>query len=115
MDRVKQIVLKHQDKFKFLLYAGIAIASLNTLARPDFNIVLYLYVYYVWQNMGDSKETQTNEKTNSFFVFIFSLLIDLTWVLYWGSRWGEKNDNEAFVHSFVLFFSWIGILLKVKD
>jgi hypothetical protein len=115
MDRIKQLVIKHQDKFKFLLFAGAAIACLNTLARADFNIILYLYVYYVWHNMADSKEAQTNEKINSFFVFLFSLLIDFIWVFFWGSRWGDKNDNEAFVHSFVIFFSWIGILLKVFD
>jgi len=115
MDRLKQLVIKHQNNFKFLLFAGAAIACLNTLARADFNIILYLYVYYVWHNMADSKEAQTNEKINSFFVFLFSLLIDFIWVFFWGSRWGEKDDNEAFVHSFVIFFSWIGILLKVID
>ncbi len=113
MDRLKQTLVTHEDKFKYLLFAGAAVAAFNTLARPDFNLILYLYIFYVWNNMGENKETQTGEKINSFFVLLYSLLIDFAYVFYWGSRWGGKSDNEAFVHSLVIVFSWLAILLKV--
>jgi hypothetical protein len=113
MDKVRQLVTQHQDKFKFLLFTGAGIGAFNTLARPDYNMILFLYIYYVWNNMNDSKEVQTSEKINSFFVLTYSLLIDFIWCFFWGSRWGTKTDYESTIHSMVIFFSWIGILVKV--
>jgi hypothetical protein len=115
MEKVKQLVTQHQDKFKFILFAGAGIGAFNTLARPDYNMILYLYIYYIWNNMSDSKETQTTEKINSFFVMMFSLLIDIIWCFFWGSRWGSKNDYESSIHSLVIFFSWIGVAVKVNS
>jgi hypothetical protein len=113
MDKLKQIVTKHQDKFKYILFAGAGIAAFNTLARPDFNLILYLYIFYVWNHMADSKETQASEKINLFFMMTYSLIIDIIWSVFWGNRWGVKNDYEATIHSIVIIFSWIGIGLKV--
>lgn len=113
MDKVRQLVYTHQDKFRFLLFAGAGIAAFNTLARPDFNIILYLYIFYVWNNMGDNKECQVSEKVFSFYALVYSLIIDIVWCFFWGSRWGGKNDYESTIHSFVIIFSWVGILVKV--
>jgi len=113
MDKIKGLITGHQGKLKYLLLAGAGLAAFNTLARPDFNLIVYLYIYYVWHNMNDSKETQSSEKINIFFILSYSLLIDLIWCFFWGSRWGVKNDNEALIHSLVIFFSWVGIFLKV--
>jgi hypothetical protein len=54
MDRVKSLSLAHQDKFKYLLFSGAVIAGVNCLARPDYNLLLYVYTYYIW-NMFDIK------------------------------------------------------------
>jgi hypothetical protein len=44
---------------------------------------------------------------------VFSLVIDFTWCFFWGYRWRHlKYDIEGGLHSFVLFLSWVGILLK---
>ena len=121
MDKLKEIVFQHQDKLKFGLMAGIGIGAFNCFARADYNLILYIYVYYIW-NMLDSKvnlhinkETQENEKINSFFLLGYSLIIDLVWVFYWGSVWSAlKLDNQVFIHSLVKLFSWLAILLKVN-
>jgi hypothetical protein len=113
MDKIKQLIYQHQDKFKYLLLAGAGLAAFNTLARADYNLILYLYIFYVWNNMSDSKEAQATEKINSFFVLLYSFVIDIVWVLFWGGRWGTKVDNEALVHTLVIFFSWLAILVKV--
>ncbi len=113
MDSVKQAAHKHQDKFKFLVFAGAGIAALNTLARADYNLMIYLYIYYVWNHMNDSKEAQVSEKINSFFMLLYSLLIDIIWVIFWGNRWGMPNDHEATIHSIVIFCSWVAIVLKI--
>ena len=54
MEKAKELVIQHQDKFKFALFAGIGIAAFNCFARADYNLILYIYVYYVW-NMLESR------------------------------------------------------------
>ena len=54
MEKIKQLVVQHQDKFKFGLMAGIGIAAFNCFARADYNLILYIYVYHIW-NMLESK------------------------------------------------------------
>jgi hypothetical protein len=120
MENVKQSISNHIDKFKFLLFGGTIIAAINSIARPDFNIILYLYIYYVWNMMNDSKvkiiiikETQISEKINTFFIMLFSLGIDIIWVFFWTGRYAMIKDEEKSIHSIVIFLSWIGIILKV--
>jgi hypothetical protein len=64
MDKVKELVIQHQDKFKFALFAGIGIAAFNCFARADFNLILYIYVYYIW-NMLESRVKQSINQGNS--------------------------------------------------
>jgi hypothetical protein len=54
MEKIKHLVFQHQDKFKHVLLLGAGIAALNCLARADFNIVVYLYIYFIW-NFLESK------------------------------------------------------------
>jgi hypothetical protein len=55
MDLVKRLINEHFDKFRYALLGGAAIAAVNTLSRPDYNIIIYLYIFYVWTMMTDSK------------------------------------------------------------
>jgi len=55
MDNLKNQILTNQDKLKFLLYAGVGLGGFNCLTRPDFNLIIYLYVYYIWYIMTDNK------------------------------------------------------------
>jgi hypothetical protein len=48
MDKFKSIFIAHQDKFKYVLFAGAGIAAINCLTRPDFNLIVYLYTFYIW-------------------------------------------------------------------
>lgn len=114
MNQVKEQIEKHMDKFKFVLLIGAAIAVVNTLCRADYNFIIYLYMYYVWQFFTNSKESQSQEKVSCFFICIYSLLIDLIWCFYWSSKWGSmEEDNESGVHALVKLLSWIGILVKI--
>ena len=114
MEKAKTLIQTHQDKFKFLVLGGAGIAAFNCFVRADYNLIIYIYTYYVW-NMLDSKETQSNEKINVFFLLFFSLIIDFIWVFYWGGRWSLiKIDNQSFIHSLVILLSFIAILNKVK-
>ena len=64
--------------------------------------------------MENIKENQIQEKSNTFNVLLYSLFIDIIWCIYWNGKWNNlKVDSEGTIHFFVIFFSWIGILLKI--
>jgi len=49
MDRVKEYVFNNKDKLlKNLLITGAFVAAFNCLVKADYNVVSYLYIYYVW-------------------------------------------------------------------
>ena len=109
MDKMKNLIAKHSGKMKYLFFCGAIIASLNTLSRADYNFVLYLYMFFVWTFMGKTPEAQRQDKVGSFYILLFSLLIDFIWCLYWGGKW---DSVSTIVHELTLFLSWCGILLK---
>ena len=114
MEKVKQLAEKHSDKLKYLLLTGAFIGLINTFCRADYNIVIYLYMFYVWAFMKEDLENQSREKVTFFFILWYSLIIDIIWCFFWKSKWGLlKEDIESGTHGLVIFLSWIGIFLKV--
>jgi hypothetical protein len=55
MDKIKNLVNLHKDKLNFALLGCAIVAAINCLERPDYNIFVYLYMYYVWFMMNDMK------------------------------------------------------------
>ena len=112
MDKCKTWVFKNQDKIKTFLLFGAIIGGINCLSRPDFNLIIYLYLYFIWDHCSDSKEIQNVEKLNSWFFLIFSLLIDIFWTLFWSGKWSHIKDFEKFIHIVIIILSWVGIGVK---
>ena len=110
MDKVKNLLSKHSSKLKYLFLCGAIIAAINTLSRADYNFVLYLYMFYVWTFMGNLAEEQRQDKIGTFFILLYSLLIDIFWSLFWGGKW---DNIPTIAHELTVFFSWCGIILKV--
>lgn len=114
MDQIKNLSNQHSDKLPYLYLSGALIAAFNTFCRPDYNFIVYLYMFYIWKFMGDNEEIQSKQKLSSFFILIYSLFIDIIYSIYWGSKWGSlEKDSESGIHSLVLILSWIGILVKI--
>ena len=109
MDKVKNLATKYSSKLKYFYICGAIIASLNTLSRADYNFVLYLFMFYVWTFM-ENTEVQKQDKVGCCYILIFSLLIDFIWVLFWGGKW---DTVPTLFHEMTLFFSWLGIILKI--
>ena len=71
-------------------------------------------MFYVWMHMTENIEIQTREKITIFYIFVYSLLIDLIWCFFWKSQWGYlEEDIESGTHGLVIFLSWVGIVLKI--
>ena len=110
MEKIKNIAVKHSSKLKYLFLVGAIIAGINTLSRADYNFIVYLYMFYVWTFMGDSAEVQRQDKVGTFYILLYSLLIDTVWCLFWGGKWDQV---PSLFHEMTLFFSWIGIIWKI--
>ena len=110
MDKVKNLLSRHSGKLKYLYLCGAIIAAINTLSRADYNFVLYLYMFYVWTFMGNTAEEQRQDKIGTFYILLYSLLIDIFWCLFWGGKW---DNITTIAHELTLFLSWCGIILKI--
>ena len=110
MDKIRNLLSKHSSKLKYLFLLGAVIAAINTLSRADYNFVIYLYMFYVWTFIGDSAEAQRQDKIGTFYILVYSLVIDFIWCLFWGGKW---DTVPTLMHEMTLFFSWCGILLKL--
>ena len=114
MDKIKQLAENYSDKLKYLLLSGALIGLINTFCRADYNFIIYLYMFYVWSFMKDDLENQAREKVTFFYILCHSIIIDVVWCLFWNSKWNLlKEDIESGTHGLVIFFSWIGIFLKI--
>ena len=115
MEKVKNLAEENKNKLIYLFLGGAFLAGVNTFfGRADYNLFIYLYMSYIWKFMDNIKESQIQEKTNTFNVLLYSLLIDIFWCIYWNGKWNNlKVDSEATIHALVIFTSWIGVLLKM--
>ena len=109
MDNNKNLVRKHTKNIKYIFILGAIISGINTLARADYNFVLYLYLLYAWAFMENEK-IQNQDKVHLFYLLFYSCLIDLFWCLFWGGKW---EDVTTLVHEITIIFSWIGLLVKI--
>ena len=110
MEKIKSVTSKCSGNLKYLFLCGAIIAAINTLSRADYNFILYLYMFYVWTFLENSAEVQRQDKIGSFYILIFSLIIDFIWCLFWGEKW---DTVPTLIHEMTLFFSWCGIILKI--
>ena len=110
MNKIKNIAARHSNKLKYFFLCGAIIAAINTLSRADYNFVVYLYMFYVWTFMGDSPEAQRQDKMGTFYILVYSLIIDFIWCLFWGGKWDQV---PTLFHEMTLFFSWLGIFWKI--
>ena len=100
---------------KYGFISSAIIACFTSYARADYNLPLFLFAFLLW----DSK-TQINtcitHRSRLTLLFIFSSIIDLVWLIYWGSYWGDDAFNNAEVsglNSFVIVISVINFIIKL--
>ena len=60
-----------------------------------------------------------NSRTRILYLMAFSFIIDILWLLIWGSFWNNKKYYPAgywenTIHTFVLILSFVGLCIKVS-
>jgi hypothetical protein len=55
MENLRNVVIQNQPKVRYALLGCAGIAAFNCLTRPDFNLIVYLYIFYVWYIMNNNK------------------------------------------------------------
>mmetsp|Transcript_65375 Transcript_65375/g.75164 ORF Transcript_65375/g.75164 Transcript_65375/m.75164 type:complete len:138 (-) Transcript_65375:320-733(-) len=94
-----------------LFIAGGVLAFLSCFARSDFNLPLFIFLYFTWD------EPRFEDVRIHTIVFTaFTLLLDFIWLCYWGPYWSSQefvNDWENGIHSFVVFTSAVNFIVKI--
>jgi hypothetical protein len=103
MERLEEIVPK-------LFMAGAGIAVFTCLARPDYNLPLFVFALFIWSDNDKS------ERFKLLAFFILTFIVDFVWLCFWGPYY-SNSDNvlgqwEKGIHGFVVFMSAIGFILK---
>lgn len=105
--------LEHLIPKLFMASAGISI--LSCLARPDFNLPLFVFAWLIWAQPEKVITIQT-ERVKVLMLIVVTFLVDFIWLCYWGSAWSEDNLAETWergVQHFVLVLSIINFLVKL--
>ena len=113
-----------EDKIsKYLEHAFLAmavIASINCLARTDFNFPFALFFYHLWHTANNNPDTKFTIWRRVLLLTTLLTVFDLVWLILMGSVWHssarenvEAWESLAGIHHFVLFLSWMNWILKV--
>lgn len=98
-----------------LFIASAVIAVLSCLARPDFNLPLFVFAWFIWSDPDKVSATQ-RERLKLLAFLVLTFIVDFIWLCYWGPIWNSDSEYghwEKGVHSFVLSMSSINFVLKV--
>lgn len=112
MDKCKDAIYRHQGKIKIILITSIAISLLNCFSRFDYNFVVFLYLYFLWDNNIENKQLESTERVIAWFFLCFTVLADLLWLFTWPSKWSKIKDFQSTIHFIVSLSSWINLGLK---
>lgn len=119
---------------KKLFIIMIFFSCFTCYSRADYNLPLFAFAYLLWDVekpvftfislikiisyfFVKPLNLKYSQKTRLTYLFIFSWIIDLTWLIYWGPFWDSAVFDENWaqgVQTFVLVLSIINYLIKVK-
>ena len=87
MERISNILKSNEKIIGYSLIGSCVIAGLNCLERPDYNLFLYLFIYYTMlssvHTVKIQPSLQRNERMLATYVFAISMIIDILWVIFY--------------------------------
>lgn len=119
MERISNMLKANEKIIGYTLLGGCGLAGLNCLERPDYNLFLYLFIYFTMFSSGHSIQIQPvmqrTERMYATYVFGISIIVDFLWVImYKGTGNGLAmmltyiEIGLKFVLLFALFVMWQG-------
>ena len=96
----------HNNIYRFYI-VGAFLSAVSCLARADYNLPLMIFAYILWK--------KENERLRVLGLFVFTLFVDIIWMLYWIPFWtsGILGDWEKNIHYVVIFTSLANLIVKV--
>ena len=94
----------HTNKLFLVL---IFLSALTYFERADYNLPLFAFALLLWEY----KDPQ--QKTRLWYLMAVSVLVDLIWIIYWGSVWNSYNNTEKGICTFTLIVSVVEFLVKI--
>ena len=94
----------HTNKLFLVL---IFLSALTYFERADYNLPLFAFALLLWEY----KDPQ--QKTRLWYLMAVSVLVDLIWIIYWGSVWNSYNNTEKGICTFTLIVSVLEFLVKI--
>ena len=96
----------------YVFLAGVLIASVGTLARPEYNLPLFIFGWIGWNYMY-------NQRLKIILLFLVSLVIDVIWFFVvargeWGSdSWKSLAGFESTVQTVTIWCTALNVILKI--
>ena len=107
MEGIATTIKNNENIIGYVLLGGVGLTVISCLERSDFNLFLFIFVFYTTYSSGhQAKVIPQIERTESMltsFMFVFSIVIDLLWVCFYRST----------VSGVVCVVNYIEIVLKV--
>ena len=107
-------IAANMDKF----FIGAAVlGGISCLARADYNLPLFIFVYFMWFQDPVFCHNLQKEKFKIIGLLVITFIIDIVWAIYWYSFWNSPAlvNWDSTLHTIVIFCSSANILLKVSS
>eukprot|EP01017_Pseudomicrothorax_dubius_P021138 TRINITY_DN2284_c0_g1_i2.p1 TRINITY_DN2284_c0_g1~~TRINITY_DN2284_c0_g1_i2.p1 ORF type:complete len:140 (-),score=16.54 TRINITY_DN2284_c0_g1_i2:122-541(-) len=81
-----------------LFILGLILASLSCFVRADYNLALFAFAFFIWDN---EKVHSIKYQVRLTYFFLYTLLFDILWIAIWIFIWqGSKLDPHSFENKF---------------
>ena len=76
-------------------------------------------ITFIMTSIKHFHSNNQSQKVRITWLILFTMIIDLVWLIYWGSFWNSKEFTPGYwengVHTFTIILSSINLFLKVTD
>ena len=107
MEGLARTIKNNENVIGYALLGGVGLTVISCLERSDFNLFLFIFVFYTTYSSGHQAKVipqfESTELMLTSFMFAFSVVIDLLWVCLYRHS----------VSGIVCVVNYIEIILKV--
>lgn len=87
MEGIATTIKNNENIIGYVLLGGVGLTVISCLERSDFNLFLFIFVFYTVYSSGHQAKVipqiESSELMLTSFMFVFSIVIDLLWVVFY--------------------------------